>query len=408
MKKNFLWIAAAATVMASCAQFDTYREISQENDSAISFTSYASVQTKAADNNKDATTLWDLENHHTSFSVWAWKYGDYDNATPANNPIWSPVWNRGTGNVATGTVSYSNSAWAASPLRFWDKSAVKYYFYAAAPANQNWILAGDGAANTYYLTLANFTLAGTNIESTSLETSFSSVADVDLMIAENNEVARSAYNKAAPDEVNEKFDHILSRLNVSVALKAGGTLAALNADQDNTNDVVVKVTNFAITGVNLNNKGSFNENAQLTGNLEDGTIERWSNLSINNEPYNLGGFDISSTALTTTATYISQYLIIPQEITSEVLDRKEPKLASDGTTAASHPYFIIAYTINDEPFYAYYNLANAFGVAAGSKLAFNEGWANTLNIKIDADAIVFDPQVYQWTDAINHDITEVD
>jgi hypothetical protein len=390
MKKSYLMIAAAATLFAACSDNEMKNDVKEFNESVIGFSSYAGLQTRAADNNEDATNLWNLEDHHTTFDVWAWKYFDGQWVSTA-------VYDKGT-------VSYANSKWTADPLKFWDKSAEKYYFYAAAPSNASWVLNNNNTANVHdddYLTYANFTLAGTNIASTSYTQSFSSVADVDLMIAHNNEVARAAYNKANPDDVNEIFDHILSRLNVTVALNAGGDLA--------TNNAVVKVTNFEITGVNLKNKGSFDENANLgTDVLAEGTIKRWSSLSTDNVPYDLSGYDISSTALTTSALYISQYLIIPQAITSEVLDRanglKDTDADNIGDQAAAHPYFVISYTINDEPYTAYYNLANAFGVAADGTLAFNEGWANTLNIKLDADIITFDAQVYEWTNNVNPNV----
>ena len=293
------------------------------------------------------------------------------------------------------------------------------------------------------MSYANFTLAGglannlsngTTTVTTEVK-SFKAVADVDLMIAEDNLVPRAKYNKNQPDKVNEVFNHILSRLNVTVALKAGGTIATLNSDGDDNNDVVVKVTSFGITGVNLKNKGSFNEGAELgTDVLNQGTIKRWHTLSVNGT-YDLPGADISDKELdATNPLYIAQYLIIPQAITSEVLDRaraytndiyytqEEIEAAQEGdaayekttndiktqSAAATHPYLKIDYTIGGEPYTAYYNLANAFGVAPGESLNFCEGWQNTLNIKIDADAIVFDAEVYEWKDKEHPDVTIFD
>jgi hypothetical protein len=286
--------------------------------------------------------------------------------------------------------------------------------------NNKYTASTNENGNNAYLSYADFTLAGgetNNLSYNSTATvttyvqSFSGVADVDLMIAEDNEVLRATYNVPTPvPAVNELFDHILSRLNVTVSLLTGGTIATLNSDLDNTNDVEVKVTNFGITGVNLKNKGTFNENgavntAPYTGAaLSGGTTDRWTSLSTEGT-YNLPGASISTTVLTTSPLYIAQYLIIPQSITSEVLDRAKAKLASDGTVDPSHPYFVISYTINNEPYTAYYNLANAFGKTAAQTLAFNEGWQNTLNIKLDADVITFDAQVYEWASANNYDKT---
>ena len=406
MKKSYLMIAAAATMLAACSSNEIKNDVKVFGDSRIAFSTYANMQTKA--DNSSTSAMWDLENHQTSFDVWSWKY--YNGAW-----VSTAIYDKGTVNYSSGWQT------TGANLKFWDKSADKYYFYAAAPSSNNWVLNNKYTASTNefgnnaYLSYANFTLAGgatNNLSYNATATvtdyvpSFKDVADVDLMIAEDNEVLREKYNKSTPDDVNELFDHILSRLNVTVALKAGGSLATNNAE--------VKVTDFAITGVNLKNKGSFNENgavatAPYTGTaLSEGTTARWTALSTEGT-YNLPGASISTTNLTTSALYIAQYLIIPQSITNEVLDRANGLRDSDdngvGDAAASYPYFVISYTVNDEPFTAYYNLANAFGKTGTQTLAFNEGWQNTLNIKIDADIITFDPQVYQWTNANNVDVT---
>ena len=423
MKKLLFIIASAVVVLSSCAEQDKLQINDNQTESVIGFTTYAEAQTKAADNNKNATNKWNLEDHNTTFDVWAWKYYNGQWVTPA------VYGTETTGNSRKGVVTYTSNAWVADPLKYWDKSADKYYFYAAAPSSANWQLNNNGTATDFsddYLTYADFKLTGTGINSTSYVESFKTVTDVDLMIAEDNVVTRDKYNTPDPADVNEIFDHILSRLNVTVALKNGGDLAK--------NGIVVKVTSFSITGVDLCNKGSFNENAELGEgkNLKDGTTERWN--STLDGTYNLAGVDIHETTLTTTPLYIAQYLIIPQEITCEVLDRAKATLpdtyytqaeidaAQEGddaygkkTTdvktsgaAAKHTYLTISYTINDEPFTAYYNLANAFGKTANETVAFNEGWQNLLNIQLDADVIEFDPQVYEWTNNENKTVTIFD
>lgn len=433
MKKSYLIIAVAATLFAACADNDSFKEAAKEaGNSAIAFTSYAGIQTKGADNS-GIDAKWNLEAHNTTFNVWAWK--KYENE-------WINVYDKGEvtyNENGTAPAPYYN--WDADPVVYWDKSAEKYIFYAAAPKNVSWEIKNkttDNKGEDYYLIYKNFSLAGgiaNNITATTGDDkfkyadSFKDVDDVDLMIAEDNEMKRSAYNKPEADKVNEIFDHILSRLNVTVGLKPGGNLAT------RTPAPVVYVTDFEITVMNLKNKGSFNENATITPDvLVQGTTNRWGafsgddfapgTLSNTTEAYgNLKGVDIKNEQLTTTALYIAQYLILPQTITSEILDRAKPQTADEyfttadieaaqegdpaygkttedvkvqGGEDATHPYFVIKYKIDNEPYVAYYNLANAFGVAKNGTLAFNEGWQNTLNIQIDADAIVFDSQVYQW------------
>lgn len=412
MNKSVLILATVA-VLASCQNNQIKNDVNEFNESPIAFDTYAGIQTKA-DNNASATSKWLLESHHESFNVWAWKY--YGGAW-----VTTAVYNKGLVSYNTnGSATDTYFKWDADPIKFWDKSAEKYYFYAAAPANEAWTLTGTGDGGK--LSYANFTLAGGLVNNLSKGTdgtvttevqSFKGRGDVDLMIAEDNQIARDKYNKNQPDKVNELFDHILSRLNVTVALKAGGTIATLNSDDNQNNNVVVKVTSFEIKGVSLKNKGSFNENTELgDGELASGTIKRWTSLDLTGT-YDLPGADISNQELNaTTSLYIAQYLIIPQAIKSEELDRANGKKDTDnnnvGDQDAAYPYLKLEYTIGTEPYTAYYNLAHAFGVAAGSDLNFYEGWQNTLNIKIDADAIVFDADVYEWKDKVNPDVTIFD
>lgn len=412
MKKSFYLLAAAAMLVA-CNDNTIKNDVKEFNESAIAFDTYAGIQTKA-DNNENALSKWLLENHNTTFDVWAWKF--YNGAW-----VSTPVYNKGVVTYNAGGSETANYfKWDVDPIKFWDKSAEKYYFYAASPSNASWTLTGTGDQGK--LSYADFTLAGgidNNLSKgvdgtvTTEVQSFKGRADVDLMIAEDNVVLRDKYNKNQPDKVNEVFDHILSRLNVTVALKADGTIATLNSDNDDTNNVVVKVTGFGITGVSLKNKGSFNEAADLGNDaLNTGTIKRWGSLDLTGT-YNLPGADISNIELdATTPLYIAQYLIIPQAITSEELDRANGKKDTDndkvGDQNAAYPYLKLDYTIGTEPYVAYYNLAHAFGVAADGTLNFCEGWQNTLNIKIDADAIVFDAEVYEWTDKVNPNVTIFD
>ena len=413
MKKTFIILASAAVILASCSKDDKLQIINEQEEAVIGFTTFAEAQTKA-ENNEQATNKWNLEAHNTTFDVWSWKF--YNNAW-----VSTPVYNKGTVTYnESGTETETYFKWDANPIKFWDKSAEKYYFYAASPTSSSWVLTGTGDQGK--LSYADFTLAGginNNLSYNATATvttevqSFKDVHDVDLMIADDNIVLRDKYNKNDPDKVNEIFNHILSRLNVTVALKAGGTIATLNSDDNAANNVVVKVTGFEIKGVSLKNKGTFNEAADLgTDALNQGTIKRWSALATEGT-YDLPGADISTLELNaTTPLYIAQYLIIPQAISKEVLDRANGKKDTNndevGDQDAAYPYLKLNYTIGSEPYVAYYNLAHAFNVADGETLNFCEGWQNLLNIKIDADMIVFDAQVYEWKNKENEDVTIFD
>jgi hypothetical protein len=99
--------------------------------------------------------------------------------------------------------------------------------------------------------------------------------------------------------------------------------------------------------------------------------------------------------------HVIQTLVIPQAVTSEDIP-----LNGAGVTAANHPYLYVKYGVANgtdnegkptfEIFEKYYNLAQIFGVTAGSTLPFNEGWENTLTLTIGPATIDFKANVATW------------
>ncbi len=471
MKKGLLMIAAAATLFAACSDIESLKkDVNSEetDDNAINFSTFTSKQTRAE--NSDALYTWAFINNHASFQVWGFK----DIAAAPNKAVFD-----GTTVAVSGDVA--NTIYTYSPKRFWDKASNKYHFYAAAPAGPTgndpawkWDFDGTGITSADNLgkgfLKTTSTITGVNLKngtasgegpSEGLSNYFKDKADIDKMIAAPCDFVRSRYAKANPEAVQLNFNHILSKLNVTV--RRGDNL--IN-DDNNTFNVVVK--KFEV--VNMHKTGSFTETN--IDNLADGTTARWT----------LTGTDkVTYIALTNSATtglvlannktpiYIVESLVIPQKIAFkrvaldgneqaavehkdavifadyaeycaakpvEALTQtqfeamkaqadqdpnnpayaeivKEPEIKAeakiDAVTADNdHPYFVITYTINDEEFTAYYNLAAAFGsgtteddptttdVNEASIIAFNEGWQNTLNIAINPDKIEFTADVADW------------
>lgn len=371
MKKSYLMIAATAALFAACASNDSFKEIDTQ-DSPIAFETFAGKQTKAENSGMESTSA--LSGHHESFKVWGAK-----NAT-THQAVYAAA--------TPGTVTYSSNAWAASPLKFWDKTATNYYFFAAAPSSPSWAFdftsTSDMSDGT--ITLANYTLTGVNVRTAASTTATDSWktnggADLDLMIASPCTVARTAYNKATPDKVTLNFNHILSRLNVLV--KKGTTIQ----------NSVVSLTELKI--YNMKNKGSFNEKPEslTSAQLSAGTIARWATPTVD------GTYVPSAIALTastkddgvtTTAQYVLETLIMPQNATYQNID-------ASGSGDKTEAYVYLKYTIDGEEFYGYYNLAAAFGATSNSTIIpFNEGWQNNLTITINPTAIEFDANVFDW------------
>ena len=355
MKKNYFMLAATTMLFAACAQNDVVNELAQESaQQAISFETFANKQTRAANEaeNSNVTDINALSGHHDNYVVWGYK-----------NTHTGYVFGTSTteGENVNSDNTYTNT-------KYWDKAASKYEFYAAAPNNGKWVLNAntENQADDYF-TYENFVLTGKSLEATTLETSFKSVsaADCDLMIASAEPVTI-----IPSTTVQLKFNHILSRLNITV--KKGSHIE----DTD-----VLKLTSISVN--NLVKNGTFTESAAVKA----GTTTRWSTAAP--IKYDIDGNDLSE--VTTTAQYVFQALVIPQFVEYEAPKRD----GTDINEETSAPYIVLNYTIDDEPYKAVYNLAKAFG-STSDPIAFNEGYQNTLNITIDAEEIKFTADAFVW------------
>lgn len=447
--KKYLFILATAAIVASCSDTDTLKkDIQNGKGEAISFETFASKQTRATENSA-ASYNWAFFNHHNNFQVWG-----YRNTDP-NAVFVGDVVTVTSDGQSTPTYTYTYS-----PIRYWDKSALGYEFYAAAPSDpydatnnaQGWnfvanditaadIVTSAGQNQGYFTTKS--TLAPTNIANSTgayVESFKAAQGDKDKMIAAPVAIPYASFS--APVQLN--FIHILSRLNVTI--KKDASLEPAN------HVLQQKVVLSSLEIKNLNCYGEFDEH---TAPSTAGNNTRWSQRGTPHD-YTAYAADIE---VGTTAKYVIQSLVIPQDAAFEVvaLDGAEhastaPTYYADadeynaakgyksgdqgyvdaagfaalndadkiktpaGTTVKAatdgdEPYLILTYTIQQthdangddlsplptaQTFVVYYNLANAFGLQSGN-LAFNEGWQNTLNITIKPDRIEFCANVAEWS-----------
>lgn len=350
MKKNYFMLAATTMMLAACAQTDLVNEIAvEETPQAIGFETFANKATRAE--NSDETKTDGLGTHHSDFNVWGYKdtYTQY-------------VFNNEK-------VYLNGSTWKYDGAKYWDKAANKYEFYAAAPYNTKWKLIQVPDANqaSDYFVYENFELLNTTIQSTKYVESFQGVNTQDLMIASPESVEESAILSVATVELD--FNHILSRLNVTVKKSA------------NLVNEPVNLTSISIN--KLFNIGTFNEN--------DKEGHRW---TLTENVGSITGQALSGVG--SSESYVIQSLVMPQDVKYAAIDRN----GKDNNTTAE-AYLYITYTIGNEPFKVSYNLANAFGKTKDEEyVAFKEGWQNTLNITIDADAIEFDAVTFKWDEHV--------
>lgn len=370
MKKQYLMMAVAASMLAACSQTEVIDEVvNNSTPKAIEFTTFVDNTTRA-ENSKEVYD-WDMENHHDKYTV----YG-YKTVGGTNTDVFTKV-EKIEVNSATGNYT---------PMKYWDNSASKYGFFACA-GEASFELNDNSSANDmsddYFITTTSFSVSGKNLNATNIgtyEESFKTDdSGKDLMIAAPCEITNFNSN------VNLEFNHILSRLNVTVKTTMG--------------DNVVKLKEVAV--INMKKEGSFNENSATGDDLQNGTTARWGTTT-GSIDYK---YDKAAFIKNADNQYVIQALVMPQSANVESIE-----LDGSNTSASSHPYIKIKYSVTEggveQPDCEYYyNLATAFTAASPAEIAFNEGWENTLNIIIKPTAIYFDAKVAKWDENEKNDFT---
>ena len=203
MRKSFYILAAAATMLASCAQTEKINNDLLNNEQAvIGFASYSEKTTRG-----DVNAPANLEYYHGTFAVYGTKKNKHD-----ANDIQYVFGDKATatGVQAGVTCTYQNQAdavlgdWKYTDPRIWDKQA-DYDFIAYAPA-----LAGNniryyynvansevGDAGNRFKTSSAYILTGTNLQATATQaekTKGFNAANTDLDLMISGSVAKDGAN----------------------------------------------------------------------------------------------------------------------------------------------------------------------------------------------------------------------
>lgn len=251
MNKNYLFLAAAATILASCAETEKVNNDLQDTTEpkVIGFSSFSEKATKGVDN------INDLEYFHNTFAVYGTKKHTLTNdkeyvfgesaATTAGTKV---------GTTCTYTANPANfygSNWSYTDLRYWDRQS-NYKFIAYAPVQDSnplrykYNAAGaevgdagnDFVATDYYLTGKNLQANATNA---AINKGFNvNDEDLDLMTS-----AAQSQLGTVHTSVQLTFKHILSKINVIIG------------KSENLDNTTVKIDEVTIS--KLIDKGSYAE-----------------------------------------------------------------------------------------------------------------------------------------------------
>lgn len=386
MKKSFLMIVTAATLLASCANNDSFKAsvVEEKADQPLSFTAFADKVTRGSNSNA-------LNDFYTVFGVYGWKTV---NGAVVTNAVFSNHPNEYFATDAKGTVVYDADdekpsiewaaasatpyvpAWYYEDVRYWDKMAESYEFFAIAPYDAAPIYTvAAGAANISIATASakydieqekNLALAGSPLVPQAALTY--SGYDKDFMIADKKTVSPTIAVTSA--DVQLVFHHILTKLNVKI-----------KKDEDYKGKQELKVNKLKIA--NLAKEGYFVYNTNMT-------TKGWTTSS---------KYDIDITtnySLTADTNYDGCYwienLIFPQTAT------KKAAGAQPTATDLTDIYLYIQYQIGDEVYNAYYDFADIWNstLAIDGEFEFKQGSQYDLTLTIGPKPIHFDAQVYEW------------
>ena len=388
MKKSYLMIATAAALLTACSGTDTIKEsIEDNNPQPFTFSAYADKVTKG-------TNSSNLQDFYTVFGVYGFK-NVTRNSVATDETVFENVPNEFFATDAQGSTvyktagtkpsdewSFTANSWYYENVRYWDKMANSYSFFAIAPyeatpapaldveATYDNIKIGTSSSKYDISTEKNLAIAGTPNAVPQAALTYSGFSK-DYMLA--------AKNSARTSDVTLVFNHILAKLNVKI-VKA----ATYKGKQE------LKVNELKNAGLAKEGYYEYNTNFTTDSWHATGTYAR--DITA----------DYSLTAQTNySGCYWLETLMFPQTTTCSILG------AQSTATAMNDMYLYIKYQIGSETYEAYYDFAAIWignTAAVNDEFSFAQGSEYTLTLTVGPDPIHFAAQVTQWAQ-VEKDLT---
>ena len=403
MRNRYLMVlVAGAAIVAACSDtINLNNEVRQatQNDK-IGFVTYSEKATRAADSN--SVNMFDF---HKAFDVYAWKTAvGGDQVVFDHTPV-EYFTSQSTEGTYVYTSDFSKLAqewgdswatdtrfrgWFYEEVRYWDKLASNYNFYAIAPYEPTPTPAITIANGDYNITIGSDSAR----YKVSTEKNLAVIGDTTL----TNERKYFGFNKdyMLADKSSTKnelvtltFHHILTKLNVKITLT----------------DAYKGTQPFTIKGLTiagLEDEGYFAYDTVSSKNIwfskKDSTysLTDTTDYILKNVP--AGAADTTEYS----GYYWFQTLVFPQTLTCDTI--------GELATAPNNKYLHIEYAIGNEPFERFYDLAYVFGCttkeANNKTYNLKQGSEYTINILVGPEPIVFKADASKWADdvEIDHDV----
>ena len=364
MKRNYVMMAMAAAMLASCAQTGLVEEIAEEPQKAIGFSTFVDKATRA-----NSTSL---DHFYKTFNVYGWKSIDggtnwqnvFDNVTNecfTSDVAGSKVYTSGKPSKEWTVTDPFTKSWYYEGIRYWDKLATNYQFCAYAPIDATGQVGATPEGNITIGTETNpITVDGKNLQESPTDELIYTGFDYDYM---------TAVSTIKNAEVNLEFTHELAKLNVKV-----------KKDDSYKSSQTLYVSTLQI--LHLNNKGYFVRNATPSKTWTVSTPSTEGTFAMGS------GYKYLANPGTDNGNFVIEQLLLPQTIIKEDVN--------SGTDEFDEACVHITYTIGTEVFDGYYALSNIFDPSA-AQFSFEGGKEYTLTITVGPNPIHFTPSVTEWT-----------
>jgi hypothetical protein len=272
MKQNYFigLIACAALTMTGCSNDEINAPQQSQGNNAIEFSTYLgrNAQGSRGTETNDAS----IKSENGGFGVLAY-YTEQKNFADANNNKPNFMWNQ--------KVTYSNSAWSYTPVKYWPtKVGDKVSFFAYAPYVE------DGKDKV--IELSDNSAIGAPTATITLPDDPSKTIDFVAAVQMNKTHDNSA---SANNNVSFTLKHEMTRVKVQAKLDK----SVYDASPKHKTFVVIK-------NVTFNNKGQFYKSGIYTFSTDDSKRGTWAAPTTNDLTYTLNLNGVLKTETITAAT----------------------------------------------------------------------------------------------------------
>ncbi len=272
MKQNYFigLIACAALTMTGCSNDEINVPQQSQGNNAIEFSTYLgrNAQGSRGTETNDAS----IKSENGGFGVLAY-YTEQKNFADANNNKPNFMWNQ--------KVTYSNSAWSYTPVKYWPtKVGDKVSFFAYAPYVE------DGKDKV--IELSDNSAIGAPTATITLPDDPSKTIDFVAAVQMNKTHDNSA---SANNNVSFTLKHEMTRVKVQAKLDK----SVYDASPKHKTFVVIK-------NVTFNNKGQFYKSGIYTFSTDDSKRGTWAAPTTNDLTYTLNLNGVLKTETITAAT----------------------------------------------------------------------------------------------------------